>query len=95
MKFYAEMDENNIVIGVKQVKGEILNDKHIEVSSLDGTPMGKKYNAVTEQFEVVTKPDPPPEPEIDVATITEAEFKGLVLKKIGYKVKSIGEVTAP
>jgi len=33
-------------------------------------------------------------PEIDTTTITEAKFKELVLKKMGYKVKSIGEVAA-
>lgn len=54
MKFYAQLNENNICIGISQLSGEVIQDDMIEIQSFDNDKIWRKYeNKVwsTEKFE--------------------------------------------
>lgn len=41
--YYAQLDENNICIGVSQLSGEVKSDNLIQIASYDTSILGKKY----------------------------------------------------
>ncbi|MBC3901685.1 hypothetical protein GH811_19020 [Acetobacterium malicum] len=43
MKFYAQLNENKICIGISQLSGEVIQDDMIEISSVDSGYMWKKH----------------------------------------------------
>lgn len=43
MIFYAELNEQNVVVGIKMVKGELDLPNHVQIDSMDGEYMYKKY----------------------------------------------------
>ena len=43
MKFYAQLNENNICTGVSQLSGEVLQENMIEIPSADSALLWKKY----------------------------------------------------
>ena len=43
MKFYAQLNENNICIGISQLSGEVIQSNMIEIQSADNSYMWKKY----------------------------------------------------
>lgn len=43
MFFYAQLNENNVCIGVIQLKDEIISDKMIRIGELDSSLLSKKY----------------------------------------------------
>ena len=43
MKFYAQLNENNICIGISQLSGEVKQENMIEIESLDNDLMWRKY----------------------------------------------------
>ena len=43
MKFYAQLNENNICIGISQLSGEVIQDNMIEIQSLDNDKLWRKY----------------------------------------------------
>ena len=43
MKFYAQLNENNICIGISQLSGEVVQDKMIEIQSFDNDKIWRKY----------------------------------------------------
>ena len=54
MKFYAQLNENNICIGISQLSGEVIQDNMIEIQSLDNDKLWRKYEKSawsTEKFE--------------------------------------------
>jgi len=53
--FYAQIDENNIVIGVSQLSGEILLPNLIPIPSYDESLLGKIWNGAT--FENAPEPN--------------------------------------
>lgn len=60
---YAQLDENNICIGVCNLSREICNDKMIELSSYDISVVGRKYENSewsNEVIEVIPEPEPQP-----------------------------------
>lgn len=66
MHYYAQIDENNICVGVSQLASEINLDKMIKLDFYDLSVLGKKFvNGKWEDVET----DPVSEPEI-----TENEF---------------------
>jgi len=54
MKFYAQLNENNICIGISQLSGEVIKDNMIEIQSFDNDKLWRKYENKawsTEKFE--------------------------------------------
>ena len=54
MKFYAQLNENNICIGISQLSGEVIQDNMIEIQSFDNDKVWRKYENKTwssEKFE--------------------------------------------
>lgn len=43
MKFYAQLNENNICIGISQLSGEVIQDNMIEIPAADNSYLWKKY----------------------------------------------------
>lgn len=57
MKCYAQLNENNICIGVSQLSGEVIQGNMIELPSISMDYMWKKYENnqwSTEKFEPVS-----------------------------------------
>lgn len=54
MKFYAQLNENNICIGISQLSGEVIQSNMIEIQSADNSYLWRKYENSTwsnEKFE--------------------------------------------
>lgn len=43
MKFYAQINENSICVGVSQLSGEVIADNMIEIDSADTDYLWRKY----------------------------------------------------
>ena len=59
--YYAQINDDSIVISVTQANGEIDNPSMIAMNSYDTSVLGKRYNADTGDFEDV-EPAPNPAP---------------------------------
>lgn len=55
MVFYAQLDNENIVIGISQLNEEINISNMVLIDSFDDTLLSKRYNAETGEFEEVTQ----------------------------------------
>ncbi len=42
--YYAQLDENNICVGVSDLSGEIIADNMIRIEEMNTDLIGKKYN---------------------------------------------------
>lgn len=42
--YYAQLDENNICVGVSDLSGEIIADNMIRIEEMNTDLTGKKYN---------------------------------------------------
>lgn len=71
MFYYAQIDENNICIGVSQLSGKVNAPNMILLESQDASLLGKKYNSGT--WEDVPAPEPP-EPTPTDQEILQAEM---------------------
>lgn len=56
MFYYAQLNEENICIGVSQLSGEISNSLMIAISAMDTLVVGKKYNNGV--WEAIEQPEP-------------------------------------
>jgi len=43
MKFYAQLNENNICIGISQLSGEVIQSSMVEIQSFDNDKLWRKY----------------------------------------------------
>lgn len=43
MKFYAQLNENKICVGISQLSGEVIQDNMIEIQSFDNDKIWRKY----------------------------------------------------
>ena len=43
MKFYAQLNENNICIGISQLSGEVIQPNMIDIQSFDNDKLWRKY----------------------------------------------------
>lgn len=43
MKFYAQLNENNICIGISQLSGEVIQDNMVDIQSADSDKLWRKY----------------------------------------------------
>ncbi len=58
---YAQLDENNICIGISQLSGEVTSDNMILLDNYDTSLLGKKYNnGIWEEVEPEPEPEPAP-----------------------------------
>lgn len=48
---YAQLDSNDIVVGVSSLSGEVTRDNMIPIQFADEELIGKKYNRETGDFE--------------------------------------------
>ena len=55
MVFYAQLNNENIVIGISQLNEEINISNMVLIDSFDDTLLNKRYNAETGEFEEVTQ----------------------------------------
>ncbi len=56
MKFYAQLNEENICICVSQLSGEIIHPKVIAIPAMDVSLVGKKYNDGVWELAELPKP---------------------------------------
>ena len=52
-KYYAQLNENMIAHTVCQLSGTIEGEYFIEINSIDESILGKRYNAETQEWELV------------------------------------------
>lgn len=64
---YAQLDNNNVCIGISQLSGEIQAENMLQIESYDVTLLGKKY----ENGKWIELPKPPAEPTPKEPTNTE------------------------
>ena len=60
MFHYAQIDENNICIGVSQLSGEVNLPSMVLLDNYDSSLLGRQYNDGV--WEDVVQPEPIPEP---------------------------------
>ncbi|WMI80892.1 hypothetical protein [Anaerotignum sp. MB30-C6] len=82
MYYYAQLDENNICIGVSQLSGKVNHSLMISIDSYDNMLMGKKYN--NGAWEEIEHPKPTPGPtdmELLMQANTDAELRDLEIQQ--------------
>lgn len=75
--YYAQIDENNICVGVSDLSGEVNTDNMIRLDTYDLAVMGKKYEDGT--WLEVENPEPEP-PEPVEPQPTNSEIKSMLLE---------------
>lgn len=89
MKFYAQLNENKICIGISQLSGTVDNENLIEIESADNDFMWRKYENgkwSAEKFEPV-QPDPVYQPTN--AEIQENQLINHVIITVGIALSII------
>lgn len=75
MYIYAQLNDENIVMAVSQLSGEVDAPNMIQIDSFDYNLLGKRYNVKTREFEEVLQQQPEPEsPEPTEQEIVNAEL---------------------
>lgn len=62
MFYYAQINEENICVGVSDLSGEVSADNMIRIDTMDTSLLGKKYNSGN--WETVEPIDPQPESKL-------------------------------
>ena len=60
MFYYAQINENNICIGVSQLSGEVNLPSMVFLDTYDSSLLGKQYN--NGAWEEMAQPEPTPQP---------------------------------
>lgn len=61
--YYAQLDEDNVCIGISDLSGEVNQPDMIRIDSYDMSLLRKKYNFDTGEWDdVPPKPEPEPKP---------------------------------
>ena len=71
--FYAQINEENICVGISSLSGEVIDEKFIEIESYDLSILGKKYNNGVWE-EVPKEPIVPEEPQPTNAELKENQL---------------------
>lgn len=79
MKFYAQLNENNICIGISQLSGEVTADNMIEIETASNDFLWRKYNNGVWSDE---KFEPIPEPTTPEPTNAEIQANQLVIMEV-------------
>lgn len=74
---YAQLDSNNICIGISQLSGEIQKDNMLQIESYDVTILGKKY----ENGKWIELPKPPVEPTEEELIIAQTLINQASIKE--------------
>lgn len=87
---YAQLDMNNVCVGVSQLSGEVQAPNMLQIEHYDTTLMGKKYeNGVW--VELPPAPEPIPEPTEEEIVQAELLLNQLLMQE---QLNSIDEVNA-
>lgn len=73
--FYAQINEENICVGISQLSGEVIADDMIQIDSYDTSLLRK----IWQNGEWIENPNPSPEPEPAPEPTTTDELKELML----------------
>lgn len=73
--FYAQINEENICVGISQLSGEVIADDMIQIDSYDTSLLRK----IWQNGEWIENPNPSPEPEPAPEPTTTDELKDLML----------------
>lgn len=81
---YAQLNDENIVIGISQLTGEVVADNMILINGMDNVDSGDVYDPFTQTFSPPT-PLPEPEPkasieEIAEETLLETKYQTFILE---------------
>ncbi len=85
-KFYAQIDEDNIVTGVMQTHGEIIAADMIEIQAYDEAAIDDLYDPSTGIF------TPQSDPPIRVITVRAFYFRLSVAERQGLRTSVVEEV---
>lgn len=84
---YAQVNDDNIVIGISQLSGEVDNDNMVLINDLK-VVMGSTYNRQTGEFTAPVIPEPTPnEPQ---PTLEEMQAQTLLNTEVLIAMKNIG-----
>lgn len=81
MLYYAQLNENNICIGVSQLSGEVISPDMILLQSYDAPLLGKKYNNGI--WEDMPTPEPIPTDQETINASLMATMNEILLKLNG------------
>lgn len=80
---YAQLSDENVVIGISELSGEVIADNMILINDLD-VNTGSMYNRTTGEF---TPPEPQPNPEqkataeeVAEETLLETKYQTFLLE---------------
>ena len=73
--FYAQLNEENICVGISQLPGEVIADDMIQIDSYDTSLLRK----IWQNGEWIENPNPEPEPEPAPEPTTTDELTELML----------------
>ena len=80
MVILAELNENNIVIGLKMVKSMIDDQKHVEIDSMNDDLLFRKYENGQWSEEKFLPPEPPLLPSIEEQILAENQYQTALLE---------------
>lgn len=75
MKFYAQLNENKVCIGISQLSGEVIQDDLIEIPSADTGYLWKKFENDTWNTGTFEPESTAPITEFEALKIENAELR--------------------
>lgn len=82
MKYYAQINEDNIVIGVSHLSAEVISDKLIPLEANDKLILGMTYDRENEIFKdtpkIIEKEAIKPPTQLELMQIELTEIKSLL-----------------
>ena len=92
MNYYAQINENNIVIGISQLSEETKNDELIKIESYDEDYLWRKYENGVWSTEKYLPPAPiePPVNPIDIIGMVTTQ-NSIELAELKQQVEAIGQ----
>lgn len=77
---YAELNDENIIVGISYLSGEVITDNMILINDIE-VELGSTYNRETGEL---TPPEPPPEveyqPSIEEKILAETQYQTMLLE---------------
>lgn len=77
---YAQLNDENVVIGISQLSGEVVADNMILINDND-VELGSTYNRTTGEFITLEpQPEPKPTPTIEEQILAENQYQTMLLE---------------
>lgn len=77
---HIQLNDENIVIGISELSGEVIADNMILINDLD-VELGSTYNRETGEFTPPEpKPEPEPQPTIEEKILAENQYQTMLLE---------------